>query len=328
MKKILITGGCGFIGSNLVKLLIKKNYKLLIFDKLSYASNNTVSKIKNKNIIFKKVDISNKKQLKKKLIKYRPNYIINCAAETHVDRSIKRSDEFIYSNIIGTFNILEYLKINNKCRLVHISTDEVFGSLKKNEKKFDENTKYDPKSPYSSSKAASDHLVRAYGNTFNIDYIITNCSNNFGPFQHPEKLIPKIILSCLKKTKIPIYGNGKNLREWIYVKDHCEGIILCLEKGKSQNTYLIGSSNEYSNIQIAKKICNFFNKNFSDNFNYNSLISFVRDRKGHDFRYAINSKKIRNELKFKNKTTFENALSETINFYYDNRNNIKKIFKN
>ena len=212
MKKILITGGCGFIGSNLVKLLIKKNYKLLIFDKLSYASNNTVSKIKNKNIIFKKVDISNKKQLKKKLIKYRPNYIINCAAETHVDRSIKRSDEFIYSNIIGTFNILEYLKINNKCRLVHISTDEVFGSLKKNEKKFDENTKYDPKSPYSSSKAASDHLVRAYGNTFNIDYIITNCSNNFGPFQHPEKLIPKIILSCLKKNKIPIYGNGKTKR--------------------------------------------------------------------------------------------------------------------
>lgn len=327
MKKIVLTGGSGFIGSNLTRILLKKKYKILVIDKLTYASNANIEKLKHKNFKFIKLDISKKKKLINELTNFKPNYIINCAAETHVDRSIVQSDEFILSNIIGTYNILEFLKKNQKCRLIQISTDEVFGSLKSAQNKFNEKTKYDPKSPYSASKASADHLVRAYGNTYNIDFVITNCSNNFGPFQHPEKFIPTVILSCLKRKKIPIYGNGMNIREWIFVEDHCKGIILCLEKGKSQETYLIGSTYEKSNIYIAKKICMFFNKMTNNKFNHLELISFVKDRKGHDFRYATNYNKIKKKLNFKNDFSFDNGIRKTINFYNDNYKKIDQIFK-
>ena len=327
MKKIIVTGGCGFIGSQIIKFLLKKKYKILVLDKLSYASNLSLFKLKKKYLHFKKIDISNEDKLIRILKKFQPDFIINCAAETHVDRSINDPDRFIKSNIIGTYNILEYLKKNIKCRLVHVSTDEVFGSLKLNNLKFNENSKYNPMSPYSASKAASDHLVRAYGNTYNIDYIITNCSNNYGPYQHPEKFIPTVINSCIKKKKIPIYGNGKNIREWIHVEDHSRAVILCMEKGKKQETYLIGSKNEYTNLEIARKICLYFNKINKDKFNYFSLISFVKDRQGHDFRYAINYNKIIKNLKFKNKIRFSRGLSKTIDFYIQNKNKLNKIFK-
>ena len=322
-KNVIVTGGSGFIGSNLVRILLKKKYNVLNLDKLSYASIKNL-KFKTKKYSFKKCDISQFKKTEKIINNFKPNYIINCAAESHVDRSIKNPSDFMKSNILGTFNILETLKkIKWKCRLLHVSTDEVFGSLKKT-KKFNEETRYDPKSPYSASKASSDHLVRAYGNTYNIDYVITNCSNNYGPFQHPEKFIPTVILSCLKKKKIPIYGNGKNIREWIFVSDHCNGIVNVLENGKSNNTYLIGSKNEFSNLEIATKICKILENKF--NFNYSSLISFVKDRKGHDFRYAINYKKISRDLKFKNSYDFNNGLKKTIEFYVNNLNNLNKLY--
>lgn len=324
MKKIIITGGSGFIGSHLVKLFLKNKYKVLNIDKLSYASIKNF-KIKNSNYKFKKIDISNYNILKKTIIKFNPNFIINCAAESHVDRSIKSPLIFLKSNILGTFNILEVLRTSKiKCRFLQVSTDEVFGSLKLKEKKFNETTRYNPKSPYSASKASADHFVRAYGNTFNLDYLITNCSNNFGPYQNPEKFIPTVIINCIKKNKIPIYGSGKNVREWIYVEDHCEGIKLALEKGLSKNTYLIGSKNEFNNIQIAKKICKIFKSKFK--YDYEKLINFIEDRKGHDFRYAINYQKIKNKLNFKNKKKFNEGLIETINFYLKNKKNLSKIF--
>lgn len=325
MKKIIITGGLGFIGSHLVRLFLKK-FKVLNIDKDGYASIKSLDFKNDKNYKFVHQDLSNFKKIKEIITSYKPDYIINCAAESHVDNSITNPGVFIKSNIIGTFNILESLKfLKKKIRFLQVSTDEVFGSLKLKEKKFSENTRYDPQSPYSSSKASADHLVRSYGNTYGLDYVITNCSNNFGPYQNPEKFIPKIILSCIFKRKIPVYGNGLNIREWIYVEDHCEGIKLCLERGKSTNTYLIGSNNEIKNIEIVKKICNLFNK--KEKFDYHKLIKYVEDRKGHDFRYSINFSKIKKELNFKNKNSFNEGLIKTVNFYSKNVKNLNKIFK-
>lgn len=325
MKKIIITGGLGFIGSHLVKLFLNSGYQVLNIDKISYASIKNIN-FKSKNYFFKKIDISNFSKLYKAVKTFDPEYIINCAAESHVDRSIVGPKVFIESNIVGTFNVLETInKLNRKIRLLQVSTDEVYGSLKIKEKKFTEKSKYDPKSPYSASKASSDHLVRAYGNTYNLDYIITNCSNNFGPFQNPEKFIPTVILSCLKKNRIPVYGNGKNIREWIFVEDHCRGIKLSLEKGKKSSTYLIGSKNEFNNIEIVRKICNLFKS--KDNFNYEKLIDYVDDRKGHDFRYAINYSKISKQLNFSNKVSFNLGLKKTIDFYVKNIKKINNIFR-
>ena len=322
MKNILVTGGSGFIGSYLVRNLISKGFNVLNIDKLSPVSQKLI--IKNKKYKFLKNDLRDTKKLKKIILNLKPSFIINCYAESHVDRSILNPNYFIENNIIGTANILEIIK-NTNIRFLQVSTDEVFGSLDQKEKKFVEKSSYDPRSPYSASKAACDHLVRSFGETYGINYVITNCSNNYGPFQFPEKLIPVIIKNCILKKPIPIYGNGKNIRDWIFVEDHVRGIIKVLFYGKKSNTYLIGSNNEISNIDLAKMICQIYDK-IIVNQNSKKLIKFVKDRKGHDFRYAINSNKIRNELKWKPEVLFRDGLKETIKFYSKNFHKLYKIF--
>ena len=321
-KKVIITGGLGFIGSHIVRLLLRKNYKVLNLDKISYSSQRNFNPLKNYN--FKKQNIASK-TVKDTIIDYKPDFIINCAAETHVDRSITNSDEFIKSNILGTHNILESCLKLNKCKLIHISTDEVFGSLRYKDKKFSLDSPYDPKSPYSASKASADHLVRSYGHTYGLNFSITNCSNNYGPYQYPEKLIPLVINACINKKTIPIYGNGKNIRDWIYVEDHARAIISIMKQFTSGKTYLIGGNCEKNNLEVVKIICETFKKKY--NFDYYKLIRFVKDRKGHDFRYAINNYKTINEIKWKPKINFRNGINKTINFYIENKDNLFKIFK-
>lgn len=315
MKKILITGGSGFIGSYLVNIALKKKYSVLNIDKLTYASRDL--KIKNKSYFFKKIDLCNAKAVFTTIKNFNPDLIINCAAESHVDRSIEIPDAFFKSNLLGTVNVLNsIIKIKKKTRLLQISTDEVFGSLPlKSKKKFNLKSHYQPNSPYSASKAAADHAVRAYGETYKIDYVITNCSNNYGPYQHSEKLIPTIINSCVNKKPIPIYGKGINVRDWIYVEDHAKAVFKVLEHGRSQNTYLIGADQELSNIKMAKIICRYFEKKINKDFNYSSLITYVKDRKGHDLRYAIDSSKIKKELNWNAKEKFATGIEKTIRFY-------------
>ena len=320
MKKIIVTGGLGFIGSNLIDLLLKKKYFVINIDKVTYSSNfyNTKEFAKNKNYKFIKCDINNKK-ISSIFNKYKPVCIFNLAAETHVDRSIDDAKSFIYSNILGVYNILEcfkkYSQKNKKSKLVHISTDEVYGDILTG--RSDEKYPYKPSSPYAASKASSDHLVYSYVRTHNIPAMVTNCSNNYGPKQHPEKLIPKLIYNILNNKALPIYGKGKNSREWIYVKDHCEALIKSISKGKIGEFYNIGSNKNLNNIQICKTLLKISNKiNVAKN---NVKIKFVKDRPGHDFRYALNSNKIKKELKWKPKTTFEKGILNTFNWYLDNK---------
>lgn len=243
-----------------------------------------------------------------------------------MDRSINQPKYFYENNVSSTLNLLEYVRSNkNKIEFIHVSTDEVFGSLNKNDKKFNSNSKYDPRSPYSASKASSDHAVRAYSETFGIRYTITNCSNNYGRYQYPEKLIPVIISKCIEKKPIPIYGDGKNIRDWIHVEDHVNAIYQIAKKGCENKTFLIGSNNEFKNIDIAKKICGIFDKLYNSK-NSAKLIRLVTDRKGHDFRYAINNKEIYKSLKWKPLIKFDNGLKDTIKFYFENYKNLKKIF--
>ena len=315
-KKLLITGGSGFIGSHLVTMGLKNNFKVLNLDKLTYSGNK--NKIKHKDYSFSKVDITNEKKVFKALKDFKPNFIINCAAESHVDNSILEPRIFFKSNVIGTLNLLiQMLKLELKCRFLQISTDEVFGSLRIGEKKFNEKSNYFPKSPYSASKASSDHIVRSFGNTYGIDYIITNCSNNYGPMQHKEKLIPKVIDCCVKRKKIPVYGKGNQIRDWIYVEDHCEAVLKSLIYGKTGNTYLIGANQEMRNIHLVKEICKQFDI-ISGEKNSINLIEFVKDRPGHDYRYAINSIKIKRELNWKPKFKFKDSLRKTIIYYLKN----------
>jgi dTDP-glucose 4,6-dehydratase len=320
MKKIIVTGGLGFIGSNLIDLLLKKKYFVINIDKVTYSSNfyNTAEFVKNKNYKFIKCDINNKK-ISSILNKYKPVCIFNLAAETHVDRSIDDAKSFIYSNILGVYNILEcfkkYSQKNKKTKLVHISTDEVYGDILTG--RSDEKYAYKPSSPYAASKASSDHLVYSYVRTHNIPAMVTNCSNNYGPKQHPEKLIPKLIYNILNNKALPIYGKGKNSREWIYVKDHCEALLKVFQNGKIGEFYNIGSNKNLNNIQICKTLLKISNKiNVAKN---NVKIKFVKDRPGHDFRYALNSNKIKKELKWKPKTTFEKGILNTFNWYLDNK---------
>ena len=258
MQKIIVTGGLGFIGSNLIKLLIKKNYFIINIDKVNYASNfyNTKDFSKNKNYIFIRLDINNKPKLMKIFKKYKPVAIFNLAAETHVDRSIDSPAEFIRSNIVGVFNLLEsfrkYTKKNKNTKLIHISTDEVYGDVLKGRSK--ETDPYKPSSPYAASKASSDHLVYSYVRTYKLNAVITNCSNNYGPNQHPEKLIPKLIYNIINNKPLPLYGNGKNSREWIFVDDHCEALFKVLRNGDKGEFYNIGSNINSNNLEIAKML--------------------------------------------------------------------------
>ena len=329
MRKIIVTGGLGFIGSNLIRLLIYKKFKVINLDKVTYSSNfyNTREYAKNANYKFIKCDINDKSKFSKIIFKYKPICIFNLAAETHVDRSIDRPESFINSNILGVFNLLEifrkYSKTNKKTRLIHISTDEVYGDILKG--RSHENFPYKPSSPYAASKAASDHLVSSYVRTYKIPAIITNCSNNYGPNQHPEKLIPKLIYNILNNKGLPIYGNGKNSREWIYVEDHCEALIKVFQKGKVGNFYNIGSNKNLNNLEICKALIKIAKKNHSIGSNVN--IKFVKDRPGHDIRYALDSKKILMKLKWKTKVSFKKGLEKTFLWYLNNTNYYNSISK-
>tara|TARA_A100001011_G_C14182569_1_gene787543 strand:- start:144 stop:1166 length:1023 start_codon:yes stop_codon:yes gene_type:complete len=329
MKKIIVTGGSGFIGSNLVNYLINKKYFVINIDKLTYSSNkynrNLLSK---KNYKFFKIDINNKKKIKNIIKKYKPDCIFNLAAETHVDRSIDSPNQFIHSNILGVFNILEAIKDNNKknkkIKLIHISTDEVYGNVKKN--KSNEKFPYNPSSPYSASKASADHLIKSYVKTYNLPAIISNCCNNYGPFQFPEKLIPKIISNVLSDKPLPIYAKGLNSREWIFVEDHCEALFKIYKKGKIGESYNVGSNHNLKNINIVKVILKIFKKK-GYKIGKKVKIKFVKDRPGHDFRYSLNSKKIYKDIKWKSKTSLIKGLNLTIDWYLDNRRFITSISK-
>ncbi len=320
MHRVLVTGGLGFIGSNLIKLLIKQKYSVINIDKISYSSNfyNTKEFKKNKKYKFIKCDIQNKKKILQILNKYKPLGIFNLAAETHVDRSIDGPQNFIYSNILGVFNLLEsfkkYYKKNKNIKLIHISTDEVFGDVLKGRSK--ETNSYNPSSPYAASKASSDHLVSSYIRTYKIPAIITNCSNNYGPKQHPEKLIPKLIYNILNNRKLPIYGKGKNSREWIYVSDHCEALLKIYKKGKIGQFYNIGSNQNLNNLEVTKKLLNIAKSKIK--LSKNVKIKFVTDRPGHDLRYALDSTKLIKTLNWKPKTSFKKGLELTFMWYLKN----------
>ena len=328
MRNVIVTGGLGFIGSNLIELLLKRKYKVICIDKVTYSSNfyNVKEYKKNKNYSFIKCDISNRR-LSKIVNKINPVGIFNLAAETHVDRSIDNPENFIKSNIFGVYNILEifkkFCKKNRNSKLIHISTDEVYGDILTGRTK--ENYPYNPSSPYAASKASSDHLVSSYVRTYKIPAIITNCSNNYGPKQHPEKLIPKLIYNIITNKNLPIYGKGKNSREWIYVKDHCEALIKIFEKGKIGNFYNIGSNKNLINLDISKKLIKIAKSKIK--LGKNVKIKFVKDRPGHDVRYALDSKKLIKELKWKPKTNFESGLAKTFEWYLNNLgyfSNLKK----
>ena len=313
MKKVIVTGGLGFIGSNLINIL-KKKYFIINIDKVTYASNFKNIDPDIKNYKFYKQDINNKIFIKKILKKYHPSIIFNLAAETHVDRSIDGPKQFIESNILGVFNLLESIRnYKKKIKLIHISTDEVYGDIKKKHKSKEED-RYNPSSPYSASKASGDLLIKSYIRTYRIPAIITNCCNNFGPNQYPEKLIPTIIYNILNKKPIPIYGIGKNVREWIYVEDHCNALIKIAENGIIGENYNVGSGTTLNNIQIVEKIMLNFKK-INRSQNIKSKIYFIKDRPGHDLRYCLDSSKIKNELKWKCKSSFDQRINETITWY-------------
>ena len=327
MKKIIVTGGLGFIGSNLIDLLLKRNFKVINIDKISYSSNfyNTREFKNSKNYKFIKCDIKNKK-IKDILYKYKPDCLFNLAAETHVDRSIDDPENFIQSNIVGVYNLLEIFRNFSKkykSKLIHISTDEVYGDILNG--RSSENFPYKPSSPYAASKAASDHLINSYVRTYKIPAIVTNCSNNYGPKQHPEKLIPKLIYNILKNKPLPIYGKGTNSREWIYVKDHCEALFKVFLKGKIGEFYNIGSNKNMNNLQVTKELLK--NSKKLIKLGNKVKINFVKDRPGHDIRYALNSNKIKKKLNWKPKTNFSKGIKLTVDWYFENKSYYKSLSK-
>ena len=328
---IVVTGGAGFIGSNFIlKWLENSKENILNIDNLSYAAN-----LRNLEVIesdprysFIKTDIQNQNEITEIIKELKPRAILNFAAESHVDRSIEGPESFINTNILGTYSLLEAsLNYWNELdesdkkifRFFHISTDEVFGSLNLNEKKSTEDSSYKPNSPYSASKAASDHLVRAWHHTFKLPTLVSNCTNNYGPHQHEEKLIPLVITKALKNENLPIYGDGKNIRDWLYVEDHCEAIMKILESGKSGETYNIGGNCEKSNLEVVDEICKILDfKNPKQNgSSYSEQIKFVKDRPGHDFRYSLDIAKIENNLNWKPKESFASGLAKTVQWYLD-----------
>jgi len=327
MKTIIVTGGAGFIVSNLLNLLVPRypEYLFVNLDKLTYAANpGSLEEISNnRNYIFEKADISDAFAAREIFRKHRPDILIHLAAESHVDKSIVDASAFISTNIVGTFNLLEacreYIREGGNCLFHHVSTDEVYGSLGETGL-FTEQTRYDPSSPYSASKASSDHLVKAYHRTYSMPVKTTNCSNNYGPRQFPEKLIPLMILNALEGKPLPVYGRGNNVRDWLYVGDHCEAIWLVVEHGRIGETYNIGGSSEKRNIEVVQLICDLVSRETGRPLeDLQRLITFVADRPGHDLRYAIDSSKIRRELGWEPKVTFEAGLAKTVRWYLSNR---------
>ena len=327
--KLLVTGGAGFIGSAVIRFAIKEGYSVLNIDSLTYsACLENLSGVENlPNYMFEYADIKDRKALDRILQKFRPNAIMHLAAQSHVDRSIDEPVEFIQTNIMGTFNLLEaaytYWKsigLPSNFRFHHISTDEVYGSLPKDRKiKFTENTPYDPRSPYSASKASSDHLVRAWYKTYGLPIVLTNCSNNYGPHHFPEKLIPVIILNALIGKPIPIYGNGDNIRDWLFVEDHVDALFRVLKKGQVGRTYNIGGENEKTNLEVTQMLCKILDSiKPKTEGSYSDLIMFVKDRPGHDARYSIDSSRIKDELGWRPSVSLEQGLKKTVRWYIDN----------
>ncbi len=331
---ILVTGGAGFIGSNFLNLFVPRypDYRFINLDKLTYAANllNLTALEDKTNYCFEQADITDYEHLKQLFDKHQPDLVVHFAAESHVDRSIHGPSEFIQSNIIGTFNLLEACRAfwndeeDNKLFL-HVSTDEVYGSLGA-EGYFTEKTAYDPSSPYSASKASSDHLVRSYHRTYGLPALITNCSNNYGPYQFPEKLIPLMVLNALDGKALPVYGKGENVRDWIYVEDHCQALWTVVEKGLPGETYNIGGNSEKRNIDIVNQICEVLAAETDRNpEQLKSLITFVHDRPGHDLRYAIDSGRIRNELGWEPEKNFDSGLKKTVKWYLSNPQWVEKV---
>ena len=329
MKKCLVTGGCGFIGSNYIRYVLEKEDDLHIvnLDKLTYAGNrHNLDGIPETFHTFVEGDICDPELVKTLFNEHQFDTIVHFAAESHVDRSIEGPAEFIQTNVFGTLNLLEQSRLNfqhsnnDNFRFLHISTDEVYGSLG-DHGKFLETTPYDPSSPYSASKAGSDHLVRSWNRTFGLPTLITNCSNNYGSYQFPEKLIPLMIINCLHGKPLPVYGQGENVRDWLYVRDHCEAIHTVLTSGTVGETYNIGGNNEIRNIDVVRTICDLLNEiSPSENgSSYSDLITYVKDRPGHDFRYAIDAGKIQNNLGWSPKESFETGIRKTIHWYLDNQ---------
>ena len=331
-KRFLVTGGAGFIGSAVVRRLIEKSkHKVLVLDKLTYAGNldSLTTVAGNARYRFEQADIVDTAALRRVFEEYSPDVVIHLAAESHVDRSIDGPAQFIQTNIVGTFSLLETslshwraLPSSRKAdfRFHHVSTDEVFGSLGATGS-FCEETAYRPNSPYAASKAASDHLVRAWHHTYGLPVLITNCSNNYGPYHFPEKLIPLTIISALEGKPLPVYGTGENVRDWLHVDDHAEALLLAAERGTVGNSYNIGGHNEYKNIEVVRAICRLMDELAPDESigSHETLISFVADRPGHDARYSIDAAKIANELDWKPQHTFESGLRDTVQWYLDNR---------
>ena len=333
MKTVyFVTGGCGFIGANFIQYLLNKTKpnSVVNLDKLTYAGNqkNLADFEQDPRYIFVHGDICDAELVSKLFTEYQPNYIVNFAAESHVDRSIDGPAEFIQTNIVGTSVLLqEALKYystlkgggSERFRFHHVSTDEVFGSLSESGF-FTEETPYDPSSPYSASKASSDHLIRAWHRTFDLPVLISNCSNNYGPYQFPEKLIPLMILNCLEEKPLPVYGTGENIRDWLYVEDHCDAIYTILQKGTIGETYNVGGNNEIKNIQIVEEICDVLNDIHpaGSGKSYHELITFVKDRPGHDFRYAIDASKLKKEIGWEPKESFNTGIQKTIEWYLKN----------
>ena len=328
---IIVTGGAGFIGSNFIlRWLEKFDEDILNIDNLSYAADlNNLKDIEyNSNYSFKKLNIQNQDKITTLILESKPRAILNFAAESHVDRSIEGPENFINSNIVGTYSLLEASlqywnslgeKEKDNFRFFHISTDEVFGSLNMSDEKSTEESPYRPNSPYSASKAASDHLVRAWHHTFELPTLISNCTNNYGPRQHQEKLIPLIITNALENKNLPIYGDGKNIRDWLYVEDHCEAIIKILKDGKPGETFNIGGNCEKNNLEVVSEICKILDsiKPKEDGSSYKEQIEFVKDRPGHDFRYSLDASKIKKDFNWKPKESFSSGLEKTVQWYLD-----------
>lgn len=324
-RRIIVTGGAGFIGSNLLLYLHEKypDYHFMNIDKLSYASDlSYLKKIKDSNRYrFKKMDLVDRNDVQDIISNFKPTGVFHLAAESHVDNSIKGPEPFVMSNVVGTFNLIEECRrfwesenSSSANRFLHVSTDEVYGTLG-DEGVFTEETPYAPNSPYSATKAGSDFIVRSYHHTFDMDVVTTNCSNNFGPHQHDEKLIPTVIRTALKKNPIPVYGTGENVRDWLYVENHCEALDLAFHEGRAGETYIIGGDNEWKNIDLVKLICGLLNEEAEPGYDCKDLITFVTDRPGHDFRYAIDASKIKRELGWKPRGSFEEMLRKTVKWY-------------
>jgi dTDP-glucose 4,6-dehydratase len=332
-KTVLVTGGCGFIGVNFVRLVLETcpDWQVINLDKLTYAGNlQSLADVENHpGYTFVRGDICDKDLVAEIFRKYNVDTVVHFAAESHVDRSITGPAEFIQTNIVGTFTLLEAArnqwltdgKTVDTCRFLHVSTDEVYGSLG-DTGYFTENTCYDPRSPYSASKSSSDHLVRSYFHTYGLPILITNCSNNYGPYQFPEKLIPLVLNNALKGKELPVYGDGGNVRDWLYVRDHCEAIVRVLEQGRPGEAYNIGGHNEKKNLEVVELLCDMLDKKVGlpdSGKPRKSLITFVKDRLGHDRRYAIDAEKIADELGWTPKFTFETGIDKTVDWYLNNR---------